>query len=89
MSVPSRLAAFVDDTPLPEDEARALWARFSDYMGSHQGDLAGFARAEGFASVHPESRRGRAVLVASRSAQQQAYGSHPSDEGNASSQKRR
>jgi hypothetical protein len=71
------LAVFVDGTPLPEAEARALWARFSAHMDLHKGDLAGFALAEGFASVHPESRRGQAVLVASRSSAQRAYGSEP------------
>ncbi len=70
----ARLAGFVDGVPLPEEEARALWARFSAHMDSHKGDLAGFARAEGFASVHPESRSGQAVLVASRSIAQRAYG---------------
>jgi hypothetical protein len=71
------LAVFVDGTPLPEPEARAFWARFSAHMDQHKGDLAGFALAEGLASVHPESRRGQAVLVASRSSAQRAYGSEP------------
>jgi len=75
MSSPSRLAVFVDGTRLPDEEGRAFWGRFSAYMESHKGDLAGFARTEGFASVHPESRQGQAVLVASRSAAQRAYGS--------------
>ena len=35
-------------------------------MDAHQGDLAGFAKAEGFASVKPETRAGSAVLVVSR-----------------------
>lgn len=76
MSAPL-LAVFVDGAPLPEPEARALWARFSAHMDLHKGDLAGFALAEGFASVHPESRRGQAVLVASRSSMQRAYGTEP------------
>jgi hypothetical protein len=73
----SGLAAFVDGVSLPEPEARALWERFSLYMDAHKGDLGGFARAEGFASVRPETRNGRAVLVASRSAPQQPYVSAP------------
>jgi hypothetical protein len=87
MSVP-RLAAFVDGTLLPEEEARALWGRFSAHMDAHKGDLAGFARAEGFASIHPESRRGQAVLVASRSGVQRTYGSEAVPEGRSSSKKR-
>jgi hypothetical protein len=71
------LAVFVDGTPLPDAEARSFWARFSAHMDLHKGDLAGFAVTEGFASVHPESRRGQAVLVASRSSAQRAYGSEP------------
>lgn len=86
---PSRLAASVDGTPLPEEEARALWARFSAYMDAHTGDLVGFARAEGFASVHPESRSGQAVLVASRSGAQRPYGSEPARGGGNPGKKKR
>lgn len=68
-----RLEAYIDDTKLPEGEARALWQRFSEHMSQHQGDLGGFARLEGLASVHPETRGGRAVLVGSRTAPQRAY----------------
>jgi hypothetical protein len=71
------LAVIVDGTPLPDEEARAMWKRFSDHMDVHKGDLVGFAKAEGFASVHPEMHNGRAVLVASRSAPQRAYGNAP------------
>ena len=67
------LAVLVDGEPLAEAEARAFCARFSAHMETNRGDLAGFAKAEGFASVHPETRGGRAVLVASRSAPQRAY----------------
>jgi hypothetical protein len=77
----SRLAVYVDGTPLAEEEARALWARFSAHMDAHKGDLVGFAQAEGFASVHPESQRGQAVLVASRSGAQRPYGSETQREG--------
>ncbi len=71
---PARLAVTIDGFPLPEEEARALWSRFSDYMDAHTGDLEGFARSEGFASVHPEPRSGVAVLVVSRSEVQRPYG---------------
>jgi hypothetical protein len=59
----TKLVVLVDGRPLPEDEARALWTRFSAHMDQHQGDAAGFAKKEGFSSVRPESRNGRAVLV--------------------------
>jgi hypothetical protein len=72
---PPRLAVLVDGTLLPEEEARALWARFSAHMDAHAGDLAGFARGEGFASVHPEARSGVAFLVVSRTEAQRPYGS--------------
>jgi hypothetical protein len=53
----------VDDVPLAEDAARALWTEFSAHMDAHQGDTAGFAKKKGWASVVPEFRRGKAVLV--------------------------
>jgi hypothetical protein len=67
------LRALVDGMPLPVAEARLLWERFSAWMETRAGDLAGFARAEGFASVHPELDGGCAVLVASRSEAQGPY----------------
>ena len=75
------LRAFIDGTPLAEPEARALWQRFSAWMEEHAGDLAGFARAEGFASVHPELHDGEPVLVASRTAPQRPYASALSTKG--------
>jgi hypothetical protein len=69
----ARLAVKVDGQAMPEDEARAIWARFSTYMEEHRGDLAGFAKQEGFASVHPEMGADGAVLVLSRTAPQRAY----------------
>ena len=72
------LSAFIDGTALAEPDARALWQRFSAWMEEHAGDLAGFARAEGFASVHPELHDGEPVLVASRTAPQRPYASAPS-----------
>jgi hypothetical protein len=68
-----RLAVVVDGVPLPEAEARAFWERFSAHMDASKGDLAGFAKAEGLSSVHPEMRNGEPVLVASRSAPQRPY----------------
>ena len=41
---PGNLAAFVDGAALPEDAARDLWKRFSEWMGEHKGDFAGFAK---------------------------------------------
>ena len=69
------LGVFIDGEPMPRDEARAFWGRFSAYMEEHKGDLAGFARQEGFASVHPAMKDGQAVLLASRSAAQKPYAS--------------
>jgi hypothetical protein len=71
------LRAVIDGAPLAEPEARALWQRFSAWMEEHPGDLAGFARGEGFASIHPELHDGEPVLVASRSAPQQPYTQAP------------
>jgi len=68
------MRVLVDGVALPDDEARALWQRFSDWMEEHKGDLAGFAKAEGFASVHPGVAGGRPVLHASRTAAQKPYG---------------
>ncbi len=71
------LRVSVDGAPLPNEEAQAFWQRFSQWMEEHEGDLAGFARAEGLASVHPEMHAGSPVLVASRSGPQKAYASAP------------
>jgi hypothetical protein len=68
-----RLEVFVDQIALPEAEARSFWKRFSSHMETNKGDLAGFAAAEGLSSVHPETRAGKAVLVASRTAAQRPY----------------
>lgn len=70
----SSLAVLVDGVALPDDEARALWARFSEWMEDHRGDLAGFAAREGFASVHPGLDAGRPVLRVSRTEVQRPYG---------------
>ncbi|HEV3194350.1 MAG TPA: hypothetical protein VGY54_27810 [Polyangiaceae bacterium] len=71
------LRVLVDGVSLPDEEARAMWHRFSAWMEDHVGDLAGFAHAEGLASVHPEMHNGLPVLVASRSAPQRPYGPAP------------
>lgn len=77
MPIARALSVIIDGTPLPDDEARDMWNRFSAHMEENRGDLAGFAKKEGFASVHPEVGGGRAVLVISRSAPQRAYTSAP------------
>lgn len=72
-----QLAVVIDGAPLADSEARAFWQRFSAHMEAHKGDLAGFAAAEGLASVHPEARDQGPVLVGSRSAPQRAYANAP------------
>jgi len=59
----ARLAVLVDGAALPDDEARKIWERFSAHMDAHQGDMAGFASVNGYASAAPEYRHGQAVLV--------------------------
>ena len=73
----AQLAVLIDGKPLGDDEARAFWGRFSAHMEEHRGDLAGFAKQEGFASVHPETGPRGAVLVASKTAPQRAYTTAP------------
>ena len=75
------LRVLIDGVPLAEPDSRALWQRFSAWMEEHAGDLGGFARAEGFASVHPELHDGEPVLVASRRAPQRPYASAPARSG--------
>jgi hypothetical protein len=77
MSGGGALRVVIDGAALPESEGRAFWQRFSQWMEQNTGDLAGFARNEGLASVHPEMHAGMAVLVGSRSAPQGAYTSAP------------
>lgn len=60
----SALAAMVDGSALPPEQARDLWKKFSDYMGEHRGDVAGFAKSSGFVRIAPEYRNGKAVLIA-------------------------
>jgi hypothetical protein len=73
----SDLVVLVDGVPLPGDEARAFWRRFSEWMNEHAGDLAGFAKVENLASVRPELHDGSPVLVASRTAAQTPYAPAP------------
>lgn len=79
MSQESRLAVFVDGRALPEEEARAIWIRFSTWMDEHRGDFDGFAKQEGFVSARPETQGGKAVLVLSSKAG--APGPRPGREG--------
>lgn len=65
MSQESRLVVIVDNRALPDDEARAIWVRFSLWMDEHRGDMDGFAKQEGFVVARPETREGKAVLVLS------------------------
>jgi hypothetical protein len=81
MTEDGRLRVLLEGTPLPTDEARAFWQRFSAWMAANAGDLAGFARQEGLASVHPEMHAGAPVLVASRNTPQRAYTSAPKKQG--------
>ena len=67
------LRVVVDGVAMGDAEAIDTWHRFSAYMDEHKGDLAGFAKQEGFASIHPAMEKGLPVLVASRSAPQKAY----------------
>ena len=58
-----RLAVLIDGAPLADDDARDLWTAFSQHMDEHQGDMAGFAKLRGYASVKPEAQKGQAVLL--------------------------
>jgi hypothetical protein len=71
--VTRKLGVLVDGAALPEEQALALWERFSTWMEEHRGDLAGFAAQEGYASVHPGVDGDRPVLRASKSAAQRPY----------------
>lgn len=73
----STLKVFVDGVPMPEVEAREFWKRFSAHMDANKGDLAGFAKKEGFASVHPVMGPQGAELHASHDAAQKPYATAP------------
>jgi hypothetical protein len=59
----SALAVVLDGRSLDDAQARQIWLEFSRHMDEHEGDLDGFARIKGWASVKPEHRAGQAVLV--------------------------
>ena len=67
------LSVVVDGVAMPEEDARAFWKRFSAYMDAHKGDLLGFAKAEGYASIHPAMASTGAQLVVSRMKPQGPY----------------
>lgn len=69
------MKVLVDGVALPDAEGRAFWQRFSAWMEEHRGDLAGFATAEGFVSVHPAVENGQPVLLVSRTVPQRPYAS--------------
>ncbi len=71
------LSVRIDGSFLPEDDARAFWERFSDWMDAHPGDLGGFAHSEGLVSVHPEMHDGVPTLACSRAASQRPYTTAP------------
>jgi hypothetical protein len=73
MAAATNLSVVVDGVPMAEPEARAFWARFSAHMEAHKGDLAGFAKAEGFASVKPTLGPTGPQLAVSRTATQAPY----------------
>jgi hypothetical protein len=79
----AKLTVIVDGAPMAEEEARAFWTRFSDHMEKNKGDLAGFAKAEGFASVRPAMGPQGAQLVVSRTAKQEPYANARSNPGSA------
>ena len=81
-----RLTVIVDGVPMPDEEARAFWARFSEHMEKNKGDLGGFAKAEGFASVRPAMGPEGAQLVVSRTAKQEPYGKARSNPGSSNPQ---
>ena len=68
-----RLAVLLDGAPMAEEQALALWDRFSTWMEDHRGDLAGFAAQEGYVSIHPGVEGDRPVLRVSQSAAQRPY----------------
>jgi hypothetical protein len=68
-----RLSVVIDGKEMPEADARAFWKRFSDHMEANKGDLAGFAKAEGFASVKPTMSAQGPELVVSKTAAQTPY----------------
>ncbi|MEO8875824.1 MAG: hypothetical protein ABI461_09575 [Polyangiaceae bacterium] len=63
----------IDGELLPEKDSRDLWARFSTHMDEHQGDLGGFAKKEGLASIRPSIEQGAPILLGSHTEAQTPY----------------
>jgi hypothetical protein len=59
----ARLAVEIDGKRLPDDEARVVWQRFSEFMDAQNGDFAAFAIDEGVKSVTTRTTNGQAVLI--------------------------
>ena len=76
----SFLSVVLDGKPLPAEEGIAFWKRFSAWMEEHPGDLGGFAKSEGLASVQPEMHDGAPVLIASHTGVQGEYTTAPKRE---------
>lgn len=83
------LLVTVEGVPMEAEKARELWQRFSAYMEEHKGDLAGFAKSEGYVSAHPRSDGGKAVLALSRTEAQAAYGPAMAESGPRSGKKKK
>ena len=86
MKAGAKLTVRVDGVVMADEDARAFWARFSEHMETNKGDLAGFARAEGFASVRPTLGPDGPELVVSRTAPQQPYARAGSSAGSPATQ---
>lgn len=71
------LVVLKDGEPLPDDEARALWTEFSEYMELTRGDMPGFAKNHGWTEVRPEYRKGQAVLIVSTTPEAAAKAAPP------------
>ena len=57
------LSVRIDGQPIGDDDARAIWERFSRHMDVNQGDFAGFAAAEGYKHASVDVVSGRPVLI--------------------------
>ena len=56
------LAVEIDGVALPDEDAIAVWRRFSEWM-EEKNDLKGFAAEEGVAAVKPTVKNGRPTLL--------------------------
>jgi hypothetical protein len=66
-STKARLAVEIDGKRLSDDEARAVWQRFSEFMDASNGDFAAFAKDEGVALVATRTVNGQAILMVTSS----------------------